>query len=99
MSRYEDKRMILIATDYHEGLGRAHEAWVDEWIAQILLAGTTTIDDYTGLDKLRLAFPLLTRSGKKTMWHVKAGPLTLAELDERYPIEMTNDEPDSPIEP
>jgi len=96
MTRYEDKRMIMVATDYHEGLERPYQTWVDEWVVEPLVSGTLCVDD-DKWTKLALAHLLVTKSGEKTRWYVKAGPHTLAEIEEWYATGTRNGVPFPPV--
>jgi len=78
----DDQLMVLIATEQHEGSGRPTQTWVNKIDADILLSGTAEFSDLHPRERLSVGPYLETRTGKKTIWYQKAGPLRLIELEE-----------------
>ena len=87
-----DQKMVLLATTYHTGLDKPYETWVPEWEAEMVLS--TTHEPVAGsLDALALSFFRLTKNGFQSIWYIKAGPVTYAELEEWYATGLLNGEP------
>ena len=84
----QTENMVLIATDHHVQFGRPIESWVREYEAIQILSPTYHPADGS-LEALKLAL-YRTKAGEQSKWYIKAGPVTLAELNEWCDIDAPN---------